>query len=148
MHNRKRMPPHANVARALELVRNDASFPPRRRASILSSLRRLPVWATAKSRCIPKLDANTMPFNERVISDLFEGLAPCVAGVSEKRLKNAHSDVRYVLERYRLGRRRLRVSFSGPVSALNAKLARVEQWRIAKLFAFLSMEGIDPEKFD
>ena len=80
-----------SLADVREIVRRDRSFPKSRRASTLSSLARLAKWSGQ--------DATTIPFAEPVVEALLDQLRPDLLGISAKRLANARSDLRFVLER-------------------------------------------------
>ena len=108
----------ACVADAMAFVMGDPTFPASRRASTLSSLNKLPDWANACGSSLPALTAQTMPFNERTIAELFENIVPAVVGVSKKRLQNAHADCKHVMDRYGLRRKRLRVTLNPVLAAL------------------------------
>lgn len=138
----------AFVAHAMTLVRGDQTFPASRRASTLSSLNKLPEWANACSSSVSALTAQTMPFNERKITELFENIVPAVVRISKKRLQNAHGDCKYVLDRYGLSRKRLRVTLNPMFAAPARKLDRFQRMAIGKWLAFLSVREIDPASVD
>jgi integrase len=100
------------------------------------------------SNSVLALTAQTMPFNERVITALFEKAVPAIVRVSKKRLQNAHADCKYVMERYGLARKRLRVTLNPATAALAHRLDRFQRMAMGKWLAFLSTREIDPADVD
>lgn len=133
------------VSDAIRMVQNDAGFPAPRQPQTLSSLRQLPPWANSISYRALEWTIETMPFNSKLIEDLFARLVPAIVGKSPKRLRNALSDCRFVMERYGLSRKRLRVTLSPATKELEDKLQNeFDRMGIRPLLVFSSVEGIDP----
>jgi hypothetical protein len=119
-----------------EKAATDARIPSRRRAVVMSSLARFPRWVGR--------DASAIPFVEAVIEGLFSQLRADVLGVSNKRLQNARSDVRFVLGLYG-GPRRYLAPLTLPAQRLWDMLGtKYEQCSLSRLLRFLSAQDIDP----
>ena len=130
-----------SVAEVRLLVKTDPNFPPGRRASALSSLARIPVWTKAADASLPR-GAEHIPFTRRTIDALFDRFVPGVVGRSRKRIRNARSDCRFMLEWYGLSAKTLRVGLSEELKALEEKLEKFERIAIRKLFVCLSLHGL------
>ncbi len=129
-----------SLANVTEKVGRDRSFPKSRRASTLSSLARLAKWSGQ--------DPTTIPFAEPVVEALLDQLHPDLLGISAKRLANARSDLRFVLERHRGGSRYF-APFSPAVQRLWSMLtSKYERCSLSRLLRFLSARDIDPARMD
>jgi len=132
------------VADVLDRVKHDQEFPPSRRPSVLSSLAQLPEWANKMRTGGVEFTLENTPFTKLSVEDLFHRAAPDVVGTSRKRLQNARSDCRYVLERYGLARERLRVTLSPGVQAIARKLGKFQRLAMGQLLVFMTVHDIDP----
>lgn len=125
-----------SLALARDKVAQDPNFPRGRRASTLSSLARLAKWSGQ--------DASAIAFVEPVIEALFDRLRSDVLGISAKRLANARSDVRYVLEQYG-GAKRYLAPFTPEAQCLWSMLTeKYDQCSLSRLLRYLSAKRIDP----
>ena len=118
----------------------DRRIPVKRRAGVLSSLSKVPTWVGQ--------DASAIVFVEPVIEGLFRRLRADVLGVSSKRLRNARSDIRFVLGLYG-GPRRYLAPFTPAAQRLWDMLSsKYERCSLSRLLRFLSAQGIDPASID
>lgn len=102
----------AVVADAVARVKQDEEFPSSRRPSTLSTLTQLPKWANKLRTGGVEFTSENMPLTKLSVEDLFYRASPAVLGISEKRMDNARSECRFVMERYGRARERLRVTLS------------------------------------
>jgi hypothetical protein len=132
------------VADAVARVKDDEEFPPSRRPSILSTLTKLPKWANKLRTGGIKFTSGNMPFTKLSVEGLFNRATPAVLGISEKRMANARSECRFVMEHYGWARERIRVTLSPRVQAIARKLSKFERLAMGQLLVFMTVLDIDP----
>ncbi|MEZ5922894.1 MAG: tyrosine-type recombinase/integrase [Hyphomicrobiaceae bacterium] len=129
-----------SLAEIIAMVATHPAVPKHRRAGIASSLSKLAAWIGQ--------DASTIPFVALVIEAKIATVRPDVVGVSAKRLKNARSDIRFVLDLLG-GSSRYHAPFTPEAQRLWDLLqGKYERCSLSRLLRYLSARAIDPAEVD
>lgn len=136
---------HLTVGNIIKLVQADPCFPEHRRVGVLSSLRCVVRWLGKGAVAASSQGAGETVLIEGGIAPMFRGLAPSVLGISRKRLRNAQSDLRFVLRFYERAPQQAPSARSDASEAIESMVSgRFDEMSLRPLLRYLASKGIDP----